>query len=244
MTRFFVRPDQISGNRAELDADDAYHVRTVLRMRAGDSVSVLDGSGQEYPGIIEEIQKQRVHVSLGQPRRPGTEPSCRITVAQALPRMAEKMEQILQHGTEIGVSAFWACQTTRSLTHFEGDRQTKRLERWGKIIKSAAEQAHRALLPPLRADGSLKDVLESARSYDLAIIAEPGAAMPLREALSPLTAGAGVLLIIGPESGFTEDELEDSCRAGVSTVSLGPRILRTETAALAAAAQILYAIEN
>jgi 16S rRNA (uracil1498-N3)-methyltransferase len=243
MTRFFVRPDQISGSRAVLEADDAYHVRTVLRMQAGDSVAVLDGSGAEYPGIIEEIRKQSVSLNLGNPWNPATEPDCKITVAQALPRMAEKMEQVLEHGTEVGVSGFWAFRTARSLPHLDGERQAKRLLRLGKIIKSAAEQSHRALLPSLVVDGDLTDVLQCAGAFDLAVIADPASELPLRLALPAAVSKPRVLLLIGPESGFTEEELREAGRAGAAAVSLGPRILRTETAALAASAQILFAYE-
>jgi len=243
MTRFFVRPDQIQGDCAVLDADDAYHVRTVLRMRSGEAVGILDGSGAEYPGTLEEIQKQRVRVRLASPWYPMTEPNCRITVAQALPRMAEKMERVLEHGTEIGVCGFWACRTELSQTHFEGERQEKRIGRWSKIIKSAAEQSHRARLPSLVVGGGLVDVFQEAAAYELALIADPQSQLPLNKALNS-TAGTGrILIIVGPESGLTDQEVRAGIAAGIQPISLGPRILRTETAALAAAAQILYAME-
>ena len=245
MTRFFVRPEQISGNLVTLDGDDSHHLRAVLKAQAGDKIAVLDGSGQEWPAVLMEVGKTK---SLAQMREPivlSTEPVTKITVAQALPRVGDKSEQVWQRGTEVGVSHFWAFESARSLTHLTGERHTKRLGRWAEIIKTAAEQAHRAVLPTLRADGFLSDVLAAAPDYDLALLAhEEGAKTLLREALAAQpTAPKSVLIVIGPESGFGFDEVKAALGAGVSLVSLGPRTLRTETAALVMAAQILFALE-
>lgn len=244
MTRFFVRPDQIEHGTATLDEGDAYHLRVVLKAALGEPVAVLDGTGREWPGRLEQVGKTRATVTLGESFRPVTEPRTRITVAQALPKMAEKMEHVLQHGTEIGASAFWAFSCERSLTHLTGERHAKRLGRWQSIAKTAAEQAHRALLPTLRVEGGLPDVLASAAGYDLALLAHPETPLSLREALASLPLPATLLVIIGPESGFTPAEVAAAERAGVQTISLGPRILRTETAALALTSQLLFALEQ
>ncbi|MBV9849610.1 MAG: 16S rRNA (uracil(1498)-N(3))-methyltransferase [Armatimonadetes bacterium] len=245
MTRFFVRPDQIDGGRVTLDADDAHHLRTVLLARPGDLIAILDGTGREWPAVLETVGKARAEARLGEPFEPSTEPQTQITVAQALPKMAEKMEQVLQRGTEIGVSHFWAYQSERSLTHLSGERHAKRLARWQSIVKTAAEQAHRAVLPTVCAEGSLRDVLAAVPDFDLALLAHPDAHLPtLRETLSdsPRIGGRGaILVIIGPESGFTDTEVARA--AGAQAISLGPRILRTETAAMVMAAQIFFALE-
>ena len=246
MTRFFIRPEQIQNGRVVLDADDAHHLRVVLQAKPGDTLAVLDGSGREWPAILLSVGKTRAEARLGEPFEPDTEPLTHITVAQALPKMADKMEQVLQRGTEIGVTGFWAYQSERSLTHLTGERHDKRLTRWQGIVKTAAEQAHRAGLPAVQADGGLRDVVAAAPSFDLALFAHPDAAQTtLKDVLSdfPRIRGRGVLLIIGPESGFTEAEVGLAKRAGVKTVTLGPRILRTETAAMVMAAQILFALE-
>lgn len=242
MTRFFVQPEQIQGGTATLDEGDAYHLRVVLKAAPGEPVSVLDGNGREYPGHLEQIGKTRATVRLGEPFYPATEPRTKITVAQALPKMAEKMEQVLQHGTEIGVVAFWAFAGERSLTHLSGERQAKRLARWQGIIKTAAEQSHRARLPGLRVEGGLAEVLANTHDYDLALLAQPDALRTLRDAFTSVQPNS-VLVLIGPESGFSGAEVAAAERAGATAVSLGPRILRTETAALTLASQILYALE-
>lgn len=243
MTRFFVFPPQIQHNLATLDEGDAHHLRVVLKAQPGERVSVLDGSGREWPGVLLEIGKTSAVVKLGEPTMPATEPRAQITVAQALPKVADKMEHVLQHGTEVGASAFWAYQSARSLTHFTHERQDKRLVRWQAIVKTAGEQAHRARLPAVRADGTLTDVLRAASGFDLALLAHPDRAVPLRDALPP-SPPLSILIIVGPESGFSNPELAEARRIGVQWVSLGPRILRTETAALVLLAQILYTLET
>ncbi len=244
MTRFFVRPERIADGVATLDEADAYHLRVVLRASPGEAVSVLDGTGREFPGRLSELGKTRAAVRLGEPFEPPTEPRTQITVAQALPKMAEKMEQVLQHGTEIGVTAFRAFTSERSQTHLTGERQAKRLTRWQSIIKTAAEQSHRARLPALRAEDTFGDIVSSASQFDLVLLADPEAALTLQLALTSAASAVTILVIIGPESGFTPGEIRQAKRAGVTGVSLGPRILRTETAALTLSAQILFALEQ
>lgn len=245
MTRFFVRPEQISGNLVTLDGSDTHHLRAVLKAQAGDKIAVLDGSGQEWPAVLMEVGKTKSLAQMREPVMLHTEPVTKITVAQALPRVGDKSEQVWQRGTEVGVSHFWAFESARSLTHLTGERHVKRLGRWAEIIKTAAEQAHRAILPTLRADGFFSDVLAAAPEYDLTLLAHAeGTNTFLPEALTNLpTPPKSVLIVIGPESGFGFDEVKAAQAAGVSGVSLGPRTLRTETAALVMAAQILYALE-
>ena len=242
MTRFFVRAEQIAGDLVTLDADDAHHLRVVLQAKPGDTLTVLDGSGWAWPATLLTIGKNRAEARLGEAFATDTEARTQITVAQALPKMAEKMEQVLQRGTEIGIAEFWAFQSERSLTHLTGERHNKRLGRWHSIVKTAAEQAHRAKLPAVRAESGLRDVLAAVPNFDLTLLAHPDDAQPtLHAALQaqPRT----VLVIIGPESGFTENEIAQARRVGVKTVTLGPRILRAETAAMVMAAQILFALE-
>jgi len=245
MTRFFVRPDQIVHDFVLLDADDAHHLRTVLHAQAGDRLSVLDGSGREWPATLTELGKTKAVAQLGEPVILGTEPAVKITVAQALPKMAEKLEQVLQRGTEIGTTAFWAFESERSLTHLTGERQDKRKVRWEAILKTAAEQAHRAILPALQISGTYADVLREAKTFDLALLADMGGDVPLLQVvLAENPAPKSILVLIGPESGLTPKEVLAAKKAGVHSISLGPRTLRTETAAMVLAAQLLYAFPN
>lgn len=246
MTRFFIRPDQIASGLVSLDSDDAHHLRVVLHAQPGQKIAVLDGSGQEWAATLTEMGKTQAIARLGEPFYPKTEPTVQITVAQALPKVAEKMEQVLQRGTEIGASGFWAFSSERSLTHLTGERHEKRLGRWNAIIKTAAEQSHRAVLPTLQVSGGYSEVLAAAKNYDLTLLAyeeeqERTLSLALAESSQTLEK---ILIIIGPESGITPHEAAASRKAGVQTVSLGPRILRTETAAMVMTAQILFALEQ
>ena len=244
MTRFFVRPEQIVQDFVLLDADDAHHLRTVLHAQAGDRLAVLDGSGREWPATLTELGKTKAVAQLGEPTVLRTEPAVKITVAQALPKMAEKMEQVLQRGTEIGASCFWAFESERSLTHLIGERQEKRRTRWEAILKTAAEQAHRAVLPALQISANFADIWREAGTFDLALLADTGANVPpLKTVLCNKSAPETILVIVGPESGLTARETQAAHQAGVKSVSLGPRTLRTETAALVLVSQILYALE-
>jgi 16S rRNA (uracil1498-N3)-methyltransferase len=246
MTRFFIRPDQITGAEAVLDHDDAHHLRVVLKAKPGDPVGLLDGSGREFASSLIEVGKSHARARITGETVLDTECRTRITVAQALPKMAEKMEQVLQRGTEAGAAAFWAYSSARSLDHLAGNRQTKRIARWQQIVKTAAEQSHRAVLPAVRIDQSFADILRSAPDFDLALFAFEGELeRTLRQALeSTSTAPRTVLIIIGPEGGFTDQEAASARKSGLTSVSLGRRILRTETAALVMLSQIVYAVEG
>lgn len=246
MTRFFIRPDQFASGLVTLDADDAHHLRVVLHAQPGQKIAVLDGSGREWPATLLEMGKTKAMARLGEPVSPQTEPPVQITVAQALPKVTDKMEQVLQRGTEIGASAFWAFSSERSLTHLSGERHEKRRGRWEAIIKTAAEQAHRVLLPSLRVDGEFGDVLKAAGEFDLALLAYEGEReTTLRQALNTAPAlPKRILILVGPESGLADGEVKAARKASVQVVSLGPRILRTETAALVIVSQILFALEQ
>lgn len=244
MTRFFVTPAQIAGRTATLDEGDAYHLRVVLKAAPGDPVSVLDGTGRAWHGKLDTLGKTRATVTMGEMFTPQTEPSVSVTVAQALPKMADKMETVLQHGTEIGAVALWAFQSARSLTHLTGERHEKRLGRWAAIVKTAAEQAGRARLPHVRADGDLDAVLAAASGYDVTLLAHPDAPVSLKDVLQTTIEAHMFLLIVGPESGFTGQEVGKAQKAGAQVVSLGPRTLRTETAAFVVLSQILFARGN
>ena len=245
MTHFFVRPDQFASGLVNLEADDAHHLRVVLHAQPGQKIAVLDNSGREWPATLLEMGKTKAVARLGEPFSPPTEPATKITVAQALPKVTDKMEQVLQRGTEIGASGFWAFASERSLTHLEGERHTKREGRWQAIIKTAAEQAHRAILPTLRVNGGFADVI-AADDFDLVLLAYEGEReTTLAKALAAVPTPPGrVMVIIGPESGITDSEVKAARRAGVKPVSLGPRILRTETAAMVMVSQILFALEH
>jgi 16S rRNA (uracil1498-N3)-methyltransferase len=242
--RFFINPDQLQNGMVEMDTDDTHHLRTVLHAQPGDRIVVLDNTGVQYNAVIDTVGKHKASALIHGKETLDTEARTKITIAQALPKMADKMEQVLQRGTEVGASAFWAFSGERSLTHLTGERQAKRLVRWSAIVKTAAEQSHRALLPLIRCDQTYQEVLDQAPNFDLSLLAYEGDCKSLRDCLTQLeTPPATVLIIIGPEAGISDSEVKAARKYNISPISLGQRILRTETAALVLASQLIYALE-
>ncbi|MCW3060685.1 MAG: ribosomal small subunit methyltransferase, partial [Capsulimonas sp.] len=215
-----------------LGPDDAHHLKVVLHANPGDLIAVLDGFGTEFVAKLDEVGKSRATARITTIIKLDTEAQTRITVAQALPKVADKMEQVLQRGTEAGAHAFWAYESSRSLTHLPRERHLKRLARWNEIVKTAAEQSHRALLPEVRADQTFSQVVATVSQFDLALFAYEGEIKTtLKSTLEALPQPPkNVLIVIGPEGGFTDPEAREAGKAKLQSVSLGKRILRTETA--------------
>lgn len=243
--RFFVAPDAIQGERVTLPSEAARHARTVLRLQVGEPILIHSDDGTARRCRLEALSAAAVIARVVEQYALDTEPRTRITVAQALPRNADKVEEVLRHGTEIGAAGFALFPAARSVARLEGDKRDKRRERWRGIVQSAAEQSGRGALPPVEWLPSLAALADALPGYEAALIAHESAAVPLARTLAALPARATrLVVIVGPEGGLTEAEVSTLTTRGGQTVSLGPRILRTETAALVALAQILYAQEN
>ena len=241
-TRFFVPRDAIEGDAVTLPPEDAHHARSVLRLRTGERIVVHDGEGGMHDSILTEVSGTRVVARIATSAPCNTEPRTRITVAQALPKNADKMEQVLQHGTEVGAAAFIVFPSARSVARLPDDKAEKRLQRWRGIVKSAAQQSGRGRLPTVTWAASVAEIAERMASFEAALIAHETASLPLGRALAGVPGPATKLLVlIGPEGGLTDDEAARFTAAGGVPVSLGPRILRTETAALVSLAQTLFA---
>lgn len=240
--RFFVDPGQLGGDRVALGGPLAHQISRVLRLRAGERIVLLDGTGREHRVALEEVRAGAVigAVEAIRPSRP--EPRLALTLYQALvPR--ERFEQVLQKGTEVGVRRIVPVWCARSIVP-GGDRiDARRLERWQRIVTEAAEQCERGVVPEVAAPVRFGAALAAATQDGPVVVAwEREAERPVRAALrAALGGGAARLgLFVGPEGGFTENEIEQARRLGALTASLGPRILRTETAGPVLAALALY----
>ena len=236
--RFFVAAEQFSNGIVRILGEDARQIRVVLRLQPGDEIGVLDGSGKEYHCVLEAVHKEETVARVGNWVVLDVEPTVHITVVQSLAK-GEKLEQVIQHGTEIGVSRFLLVQTERSVMRLEKERETARMERWRRIAKEAAEQAHRAKVPAVDGIMSLPEALQQVAGASILTLHPDGAALSLAEWLRCGSLNAGVAVIVGPEGGLTNDEVLLCQKHGATTVSLMPRVLRTETAALVAVSQIL-----
>ena len=242
--RFFVPPGAILGDTITLPPDAAHHARNVLRLREGDGLIAHDGAGVAYHATVAGAVGSKntpllAHITRRETLH--TEPTTRITVAQALPKTGEKIEQVLQHGTEIGAAGFVFWTGFRSVARLaDGEKVDKRLIRWRGIVQSAAEQSGRGVLPGVDWQPFAPDIARLVPNYDAAFILHESAITPLRDALAALPAGSNhLLVIVGPEGGLTDSEVETLAASGATPVTLGPRVLRTETAALVALTQML-----
>jgi 16S rRNA (uracil1498-N3)-methyltransferase len=246
MNRFFVSTSDFHDEQVVLGKRQAHQIRNVLRMNKGDRIIVLDNTGYEYEAVLTEIKKDRVLGQIEQKRPAAGEPQVRLTLYQSL-LSRDKFELVLQKCTEVGVSRFVPVITQRSLVRYADTVTPNKLARWQRIIAEAAEQSHRGQIPELAESLNFADSLSGLAEFDLRLIASPDEHnTTLRKALhsSNRTKPRTPALFIGPEGGFTDQEFKLVCDAGATPVSLGPRILRTETAAVVTAALILYELEN
>jgi 16S rRNA (uracil1498-N3)-methyltransferase len=218
------------GTPVSLRGDAFHHIAKVLRMRAGDSVVLFDGSGQDYTGAISEVSKKTVLVELSQVNTSTAESPLRITLWHGICR-GGRMDYVVQKATELGVHAIQPVFTSRGVVRLDKKRAEKRLLHWQKIAIGAAEQSGRSRLPNIHEPCSLTDSLTCLDHEGLAVMLDPNGIKGFGELAINSTA---LTLLTGPEGGFTEEECAAAQEAGFQLVSLGPRVLRTETAPVVA----------
>jgi 16S rRNA (uracil1498-N3)-methyltransferase len=218
------------GTRVTLEGGAARHVTRVLRLRVGEALTLFNGSGGEYAASIEQSQGGRVAVAIGGQRAIERESPLALTLAQGVSR-GERMDLVVQKATELGVSGLVPVLTERSVVRLTAQLAERRLNHWRAIAVAACEQSGRNRLPAIAAPVPLKDFLRSATDGVTRLLLSPGAAATLADVPRPVTA---VMVLIGPEGGLAQAEQEAAVAAGFKAVRLGPRVLRTETAAIAA----------
>ena len=248
--RFFVGPEAIDRGTVTFSGAQARQMSTVLRMRPGDRCFVLDNSGWQYEVEIASLTPNTVLAAVRSRSLVTTEPRTKITVYQGMLR-ANRFEFVLQKGTELGVVAFVPMICDRCVVGAVGDGRSARFERWERIVVEAAEQSGRGRLPALQPAVLFQQACESARGISL-IPWEEETSSRLRDVLRRLVSEHppgrppsrarpfSVNIFVGPEGGFSESEIDRARDYGIAPVTLGPRILRAETAALAAATAVLY----
>lgn len=213
----------------ELAEQSAHHLTHVLRLHPGAPVKVFDGHGREHAATVRDARRARVTVELGPAVTSVPEPRLSITLAQGIPR-GDRMDLILQKAVELGVTAVQPLWTERSQSRVAGERLDKRLRHWQGVVISACEQCGRATLPRLEAPVDYRAWLSGDLGHDSRLLLDPDAGRSLGEVRTP---GETILLLVGPEGGISAGEATLAAASGFSPLRLGPRILRTETAALA-----------
>jgi 16S rRNA (uracil1498-N3)-methyltransferase len=237
MQRFLVDRHCIDRDGVVLEGGVVHQIRDVLRLRKGARVIVFIGDGWEHEVIIDRVAKNRVTGTISATRK-CIEPGIKITLYQALLK-ADHFEFVLQKCTEIGVSEFVPITCERCVA---GNPSANRIQRWGKVIKEAAEQSARSLSPVLKSAVSFEEACRSAKG--LSIIASTGPeSLRLKEIIHLMSRQGNptnINIFIGPEGGFTPGELKLALRYGSKEIALGPHTLRAETAGLVAATVVLY----
>jgi 16S rRNA (uracil1498-N3)-methyltransferase len=232
-TRLLVSRDLINGAEAVLDGDRARYLGRVLRLRVGDELTVFDGAGTEWAATVTAMTRSTATIELGNARETQTESPLMVHLVQGISR-GERMDFVVQKATELGAQRITPVLTEYGVVRLDEQRATRRREHWEGVAASACEQSGRTRLPLIDTPLTLKAWF-GTRPADpgLDLILAPGAAASLAGIAAPQ---AGVCILIGPEGGFSPTEYEDATVAGFQAVSLGPRTLRTETAAAAALA--------
>ncbi|WP_066636484.1 16S rRNA (uracil(1498)-N(3))-methyltransferase [Desulfolucanica intricata] len=240
MARVFVASTQIKGGQAFICGEEMHHINRVLRLGEGDELTVLDGLGGVFEARITGKNKDTVFCEIIDQGGPDNEPPLKVTLVQGLPK-ADKMDLIVQKGTELGLSRVIPLKCERSVVRLDEKKAAQRQERWQRIALEAAKQSRRAKYPVIESVSNWEEVLTALPEDALALIPwEEEYNTGIKSLGNNGTLFGEIYVFIGPEGGFTETEVSRAQEFGVIPVSLGPRILRTETAGLAVLTMLMY----
>lgn len=243
MPKFFVTSDKINDDRIIIDSEDAKHISRVLRMGEGDMLTVCDSQGTDYEAEIVSLGQQEIVCKINSKSASVSEPDIKVTLFQGLPK-ASKMEYIIQKTTELGITEIVPAKLSRCVVKIDNKKdESKKLDRWQKISESAAKQSGRGIIPKISPIMTLDEIIEKSKEFDLFFVPyECEEQKTLREVLLSKKDVKSAGFLIGPEGGFDIAETEKLRNAGIDTVTLGKRILRTETAGEAVLAMTMYEI--
>lgn len=245
MDRFFVEKNNINleNNTCIIEGEDVKHISKVLRCKVGEELEVCDNDNNEYICEITDIDKNAVTLDILEKIDIKRESDLKVKLYQGLPK-GPKMEVILQKLTEVGVDEIILVQTKRSVAKVDDKKEDKKIERWERIIYEAAKQSKRGKIPRLRGILSFKEALEEMENNDFNIIPyEDERTKSIKKAIKGVKIN-NIGIFVGPEGGFDDTEIQSVENIGGQSVSLGPRILRTETASIVASSIVLYELSD
>lgn len=240
MHKFFVSNNLIDGDKAVIEGDDVKHIYKVLRLQIGDEIIINNLNGQEYLSRIDDINKKEVHVSIIEEIEGGNESPIRIHLYQGLPK-STKMDLIAQKGTELGISSITPVITERVVVKNEGE--FKKVDRWQRIALEASKQSKRTLIPVINTPISFEAMIDTIKSMDLIVVPyENAEGYGIKKMVKNLNVDSiiDIAIVIGPEGGFEEEEISKLKDIKAHIVTLGPRILRTESAGFVCTAILQY----
>ena len=246
MQHFFVDASQVSEETIRIEGSDVNHMKNVLRMRIGEEVTVSDGQGKEYLCQVRDFEEEQVQLKIVETKASDAELPSKIYLFQGLPKQ-EKMELIVQKCVELGIYAVVPVSMKRCVVKLDAKKAQKKVTRWQQISESAAKQSKRRIIPQVHSVMAFREAVDYAASqYDICLIPyELADGMEqTRRILNGVQPGQSVAVLIGPEGGFEENEIQYAKEKGVLPITLGRRILRTETAGLALLSVLMFQLEQ
>lgn len=240
MHRFFIKQESIFKDEIVISGEDVQHISKVLRLQNGDNIVLCDGEGTDYLTTIESVDKHKVKTIVINKEASKGEPDIDVVLYQGIPK-ATKMDTIIQKCTEMGIKRIVPISTVRTIVRLESEKdEKKKVERWTKIAEEAAKQSGRGMIPIIDMPMTLQQALMDASKLDTVIAPyELEDSLSIKEALGE-GRGKSIGFFVGPEGGFDSDEIEKVRNIGALPVTLGSRILRTETAGIVVLAIIMY----
>ena len=246
MYQFFVEPSQIQGNRIVITGSDVNHIKNVLRMKPGDEIAVSNGmDGKEYRCGIEAFTEDEIVCGLRFIKEDGVELPSKIYLFQGLPK-ADKMELIIQKAVELGAFEVIPVAAKRCVVRLDEKKAAGKISRWQGIAEAAAKQSKRAVIPKVHSVLSMKEAVAYAQNMDVKLIPyELAEGMQhTKQMIEAVKPEQSIAVFIGPEGGFEESEIQMAREAGIEPVTLGRRILRTETAGFTVISWLMYQLEQ
>lgn len=244
MSRFFVEKGAQIGEMLVIKGENFHHIKNVLRHKIEDRLVFCDGSGLELFCVIKRIYKDCLEVFVEDARKSKNEPDLKITLFQGLPK-ADKFEYIIQKAVELGVNDIVPVKTSRCIVKIDENSARKKIDRWQKISFEAAKQSRRAIIPKIKNIVSFNEACKKHQDFDLRIIPfENEKINTIRQTLKAKNLIKNIGVFIGPEGGFEESEIDIAKQNSIIPVTLGNRILRTETAGIAILSMLMYEFEE
>lgn len=245
MYRFYVNEEQIEEDNIVITGSDVNHIKNVLRLEKGDWIIACDGNGKDYVSRIGEISSESVILNVEKEQSSDTELDCRIVLFQGLPKK-DKMEFIIQKAVELGVTDIVPVSMKRCVVKLDGSKAKKKQERWQSIAEAAAKQSGRGIIPRVSEMVSLKEAFDIAADLEYNMIPyelQDGIEQS-RKIVDEACTKNSIGIFIGPEGGFEKEEVESAFSKGIQPITLGKRILRTETAGMALVSILMFKIQK
>lgn len=245
MYQFFVAPEQINGKDIRITGSDVNHIKNVLRMKIGEEIAVSNGvDGKEYRCEILAVGEEEICCTLRFIKEEGLELPSKIYLFQGLPK-ADKMELIIQKAVELGVYEIIPVAMRRCVVKLDEKKAKSKLLRWQSISEAAAKQSRRRVVPAVKEVMTFKEAVSYAEQIDVKLLPyELAEGMQhTKELIAGLKPGQSIAVFIGPEGGFDEDEIKTASESGLQPITMGKRILRTETAGFTILAWLMYHLE-